>query len=501
MKKGILKKPNDPKLEAIGGFLVLDVLALTCFGFAGYSGLLILRIIGACLALLLIPYYQYHLSISKKSKLPIFAIIAFLLLGFSYYWITFYSGAILYGILFNLVTTIGYCAFFLLGGSIRRMDKVKKDYIALAILGGLALLVLVTMIYSLARYGFFYAAIYKGQVYYYDGVVFPIASEGKILDGFMFREASLGYAKIPGFLLACSGVGLFSLKPSKDNWRFFALLGFALLGILDLLFAPYVMGLLLLIPVYLFVGIHRLLLYVFPNEEGAKKRKKIGKVIFIVLLALAAILVLTLLLDTFLGEDKSFLRKIPLFFTSEGNPRRLGAYIVDLEQTISATIFNVHGGVRSFNFVGLLFGANAINNGGLVLINTPIAEFAVFYQNGLLGFAGLLFLIFFGIYESWKFFEEGEEPLCRKLVYVGILLGGFLYFSLNNDELPLIHAYQLNEFFSYHSSSAVFFTRSSYLLLFIFLLGYIYTPSKLEVKEEAKVEVKEEDKKEVTCNE
>ena len=105
------------------------------------------------------------------------------------------------------------------------------------------------------------------------------------------------------------------------------------------------------------------------------------------------------------------------------------------------------------------------------------------------------------VYESWKFIEEGEEPLCRKLVYVGILLGGFLYFSLNNDELPLIHAYQLNEFFSYHSSSAVFFTRSSYLLLFIFLLGYIYTPNKLEVKEEAKVEAIEENKKEVTCNE
>ncbi len=496
MKKSEIKKPNDPKLEAIGGFLVLDILALTCFGLAGYSGLLILRIIGACLALMLLPYFQYHLGPIKNNKLPIIAMVALVFLGLSYYWVTYYTGAILYGLLFNLVTTIGYIAFFVLGGSLRKIAKIKKDYIVFSILGGLALLVLITLIYSLVRYGFFYAAIYKGMVYYYDGVVFPIAKEGKVLDGFLFREASLSYAKIPSFLLACSGVGLFAMKPSKENWRFWALLGFASLGLIDLILVPYTWGLLLLIPVYLFVGIHRLLMHLWPNEEGLVKRKKVAKIVFWTLIALAAILVLTLMIDTFLGESKSFLRKIPLFFTAEGNARRLGRYLLTIEDAISTMMFTESGGIRSFNFLGMLFGANAISGGGLIVINSPIGEFSIMYQNGLVGFAGLLFLIFFGIYESWKFIEESEDDsLSHKLVYVGLLLGGFIYFSLNNDELPLIHAYQLDEFFSYHSSSAVFFTRSSYMLLYVFLLGYIYTPKKVEEKIEASViEAKEETK-------
>ena len=492
-----VKIPHDPKLEAVAGFLALDVLALTAFGFGGYTGLLVLRILGLFIAILLIPYLKYNLRNASHTVHPYLAYGSFFFLGISHFWLAFYGGNILYAILFNLLAVVGFVGFFMLGGAIKGLPKLKKEYITLALLGGLALVVIVTTIYSLSRYGFFYAAIYKGQVYYYDGVVFPVASEGKFLDGFLFRETSLSYAMAPSFLLACSGVGLFALRP-KDGWRFYALLGFAGVGILSLALVPYFMGLILLIPVYLTFLIHYIFLRVMPGEKNKAKRRKIAKVIFLVLVVLAALLVILLIADTFMGENGP-LKKIPLFYL-DGSPRRLGSYIDSIESALSAAMFKTSGGVRTVDYGTLLFGA-APSEVTLSAINQPIFEFSVFYQNGFVGFAGLMILIFFGLYHGWHFIEDDDDLVCRKMALVGVLLGVFIYFSFVNDENPLLHAYHLDEMFSYHNSILTPFTRSGYALLAVFLLGYVYTPKKLpeaEIAAESAPISEIEEKKEAT---
>ena len=468
-----LNKPRDPKMERVIGFLILDVLALACFGFGGSNGLNFLRVIGISLALFMIPYFRYHLGNAWGKGTPYIAFASLFLLGFSYYWITYYSSQILYGILFNLITSLGLIAFFTLGSAIHELDDLKKEYIALAILGALSLYVLVTMFYSLYCYGPFYVARFKGLVYYFDGVVFPIAKEGKMLDGFLFREASLSVAKLPSFLLACSGVGLFAMKPSKSSWRFYTLLGFACLGLLDLLLAPYWFGLILLLLVYLVLGIHQILALRCPLE----RRRKIAKITFLTLSIIVGLGLLILLVDSFLGETNSFLRKIPLLFR-DGNPTRPGQLIVKIESAFDAILFSAKGGVRSFNFLTFLFGANAVDSTGtrLNVLNTGFFEFDVLYQNGFLGFAGLLFLIFFGIYNGYRYLAFHEGLKCQKMAFTGVLLGLFIYLSLNNDEVPLFHAYGLDEFFSYHSSLLVPATRSGLLLLGTFLLGFLYCP-------------------------
>ena len=491
MEKKVIKKPSDSRLERVLGFLALDVLALVCFGFGGSNGLNFLRVIGISVALFLYPYFRYHVMDFRSKKGPIPAFIALFLLGFSYYWVTYYSSAILYGILFNLITSLGFIGFFILGGAFRQINELKREYIALAILGSLALLVLISGVYSLFRYGPFYVARFSGLVYYFDGVVFPIASEGKLLDGFMFREASLAVCKLPAFILACSGVGLFAMKPEKSNWRFFTLLAFAGLGVIDLLLVPFLSGLVFLVLVYLVMGMHRLIQIKLPGEANEAKRNKIAKVLFFILLGLAGLITFIFLLDTALGEANSFLRKIPLLF-KDGEPRQFGTLIVGIEDAIGAAFFSTRGGVRSFNFLTFLFGANAVDASGtrLSVYNTQFFEFTIFYQNGFLGFAGLLFLIFFGIYHGHRFLEKGEGLPCQRMAFVGMLLGIFLFLSFNNDEIPLKHAYGIDEFFSYHSSLLVPISRSSTFLLASFLLGFVYTPD-VKREEETQEEKKE----------
>ena len=488
-EKKEIKKPSDPKLERILGFITLDVIALICFGFGGANGLNFLRVIGFSVALFLLPYFRYHFAGVKKSKLPILPLVALFFLGISYFWMTYYTGAIVYGILFNLIVSLGFIAMFCLGSSLRELSDLTKEYIALAILGALALLVLVTGFYSLIRYGFFYAAINNGKVYYFDGVVFPIASEGKLLDGFMFREVNIAVAKAPAFILACSAVGLFAMDYKKRTWRLPVLIGFTAIGLLDLIFTPYRLGLILLLVVYVVMGIHQLIQIRLSGEENRATRDKIAKIVFFVLLGLAGVVILVLFVDTMLGAS-SFLRKIPLFYAGD-KPKTFGVAIDKIENAIEATFFTVRGETRQgFNFLTTLFGANAVDASGtrLMVYNTHIFEFDILYQNGLVGFAGLMFLIFFGFYYGHRFLiNEDGGPKCQRMAFMGILLGIFVYFSFNNDEIPLLHAYGLDEFFSYHSSLLVPLSRSSFFLLAALLLGYIYEP-----KEKAEPSKKEE---------
>ena len=237
------------------------------------------------------------------------------------------------------------------------------------------------------------------------------------------------------------------------------------------------------------MGIHQLIQIRLSGEENRATRDKIAKIVFFVLLGLAGVVILVLFVDTMLGAS-SFLRKIPLFYAGD-KPKTFGVAIDKIENAIEATFFTVRGETRQgFNFLTTLFGANAVDASGtrLMVYNTHIFEFDILYQNGLVGFAGLMFLIFFGFYYGHRFLiNEDGGPKCQRMAFMGILLGIFVYFSFNNDEIPLLHAYGLDEFFSYHSSLLVPLSRSSFFLLAALLLGYIYEP-----KEKAEPSKKEE---------
>lgn len=469
----VKRHASDDRFDTVLGFLGIEAIALVCFGFAGTTGLTFLRAIGFCIALFLFPYAKRMLDMQKANKkvfLPLIPVgVTVILLGFSGFWMSLYSGNAFSGVFDALLVVLGITGFFFLGLGLKSIPWMKMEYILLGILGGLALLVLITMFYSVVRYGLFYGARFKGLVYYYDGVVFQIANEAKYLDGFKFREVSLNFAKWGGFVLASAGAGLFARSFKEDRRRFLILAAFALLGIIDLVIVPFVSGLILLIPVYL-VGL--LVAYFHKVEESSPRAKEIGNrvmtILFFVLLGLVVVGLIVLFADVYVGFDKSFLAKLPLIGRFFGE----GSRTEKLENAISSTFFSTTAsGARVLNFGSLLFGMQAT-----YVFDLPFFEFNVLWQNGLLAFAGVIYCIFYFMKRIRHYvFDDTQGKLKDKLIVVTMILGMFLYFSFLSDEMPLRHPEGLNEIFSSHSTTLMAFTRSNSILLLFFLLGLTFS--------------------------
>ena len=470
-------RPLSDRSAKIIGFLTLEFLALLCFGFGGENGLVLLRAAGICLALFLYPYAknQFLLEGGKAKDLlaGIPVLLTCLAFGFSRFWFSFYSLSWINGVFSCLLVSCGLVACFLLGYAVKGLSWVKRDYLFLAIGVGLALLVLISGIYSLVRYGAFYVTAFPKMVYYFEGVVFPLNNEGKILDGFLFREASLRFAKAPAFLLSCFGVGLYGCNPKKDK-RFFLILGLAALGFLDMILAPYLYGLILAAAVYAYVGVMYGLRRLSAKGEKQQKAVKIClRIAFYALIASVVGLFLLLVADTVVGESGSFLRRLS-FLASKGENNRysytaLGTLVARVESIIDATFYTTRYGVRHFNFLGLLFGAPAEQ-----ILNSPFAEFNFIYQNGMVGFTLLVIALFYGFYRAHRYFYEAEDEGHIKLIAIGLLLGLFAYWSFLADEAPLRHPQGLDEPFAGHQSLLLPFSRSNHMLLATFLYGYIY---------------------------
>ena len=472
---------RDTHIDMVIGFLSLEAIALTCFGFAGTNGLIFLRAIGFCLSLFLFPFAQRIIlgqKGDKKAFLPLIPVgVTLLLLCFSLFWFTLYSSSIFTALFDGLLVFLGIGGFFLLGVGLKNMPKMKLEYILLAFLGGLALTVFITMLYSLIRYGFFYATRYAGMVYYYDGVVFKIANEGKFLDGFKFREVSLNFAKWGGFVLASSGAGLFANSFKANRRNFLILAGFALLGIIDMAVVPFREGLLLLLPVYIVGALIAFLIRLKRRNEKAKNLlDKIVPILYYVLMGLVIVALLALFIDCYLGHDKSFLAQIPLLgkLFQQGKP----GYLV--EDMISNTLFPMTARGRTFSLSTALFGTNNATRA----FDLPFFEFNVIWQNGTLAFIGVLYCIFFFMKRIRVYLlNEEHGELDKKLVVAMMILGMFLYFSFLSDELPLRHPEGLQEPFSSHSTILLAFPRSNAFIMLFFLLGLAYVPAKQKPKE------------------
>lgn len=355
------------RYDTVLSFLGLEVLCLGFFALGGSLGSTLFRLLGFFLSLVTLGYLRLNQSEQERKRYWI-ALIPFLALalfaGLSRFFLTG-SSSIIGEIATDLTVSFGLIGFFLLGQGLKSIPVLKRDVILLSIGCGLALMVLIPGLYSLIRYGFFYAARYKGMVYYYDGVVFPIANETKILSGFSFLEASLSYGKAPAFLLSLSGVGCFYLSPKKETKRFLAFLGFGLLGVLDLVFVSFTKALILLAVVYVFALAFRLIRLAVNQKGAEKKADKVFRIVYWVFLGLVILGLLLLFIDAFTG---SILGNFPIAKirnnrnTEGGLLYRLAASIrsVFVEETLSG---------KKLNVLGILFGVDFSLANSLSLIH------------------------------------------------------------------------------------------------------------------------------------
>ncbi len=452
--------PFTERFDTIVAFLLLELIALACFGIGGFVGTKVLQIVGFYVCFATIPFIRLNFSkkdLAANAKFLIPFGVLCLLLSFSAFLFTYNGRQASSFLLFGLIQTIGLAGFFVLGFGVRSIPCIKKGFLLYAMLGGLALYCLIVGIYAIARYGVFYGVSYKGLSYYYQGAIFPIAEESKALYGFLLTEASLEYAGIAGVILASSLVGLLFLNPKKDPRRFGLLLAFGCVGILYLLITPNLMALLFVAFAYVLGALY----WLYRRFVTSEKALKGFGLAFWVLYGLMALMVLTgvvlLLFEARLGVIRKLCEAV------------IGHTPRSVESALAAVADTVYGNaddasLHKADFLSLLFGTRR----AVDYHSTRFFEINVLWQNGLIAFALLLGLIFFGIYNAKKYLRAGEgEELSERVAVIAMLFALFAYMSLCADELPLVH----------HSGDALF-TQNNYFLVLVFLLGYTYVPFK-----------------------
>lgn len=464
-------KSDLSRYDTILSFLCLEVLALVCFGFAGLTGLTILKTVGFCLSLFLIPFAANSMqgeSLNRKGKI-LFGIVAGLALlsSFSYFWVKMYEGNAFNMFIQNFMVLIGLVGFFLLGYGIKGLKVIKNKYVMYSFLGGLALLTFITLVYSLIRYGFFYSALYKNKVYYFDGVVFRIFDEGKYLDGFSFVEASLYFTKISSFILASSLLALPVAIKHKDKQEIIAISIFGGLGLIDIAIVPFKWGLIMVGVVYFIGAILYLIRYFALKENSRIATIKVVNVLYIVFVALVSLFIFILLLDGALGFEKGFMDKLPLI----GKYFKQGSPLGKIREAISSILFSKdEADIRRINFhsfMTTLFGSDNV-----ISLDLRVFEFTILFQNGLLAFIAIFVIAFIYLKMGLNKIMDKEVSASELSLWFS-LMGLFIYLSLMNAELPFRHLSEVDNVFSPRNSNFVALTRSNTSLLIYFLLGYL----------------------------
>lgn len=457
------------RYDTVLSFLSLEVLCLGSFALGGNSGLTIFRMLGFFLSIVTIGYLRARQSEGERKRywicLAPFLALA-LLTGVSRFFVGSYSNAFA-GIVSDLTISFGLIGFFLLGQSLKNIPVLKRDVILLAVGGALALMVIVPGLYSLIRYGFFYASRYKGMVYYYEGVVFRVDTETKILNGFSFAEASLRYGKAASFLLSLFGIGCFYISPKKEWKRFLAFLGFGLLGLLDLIFVPYYEALIFVAFVYVLAGIYVLIRRLIEAKQSQNKADRVLKILYWVFVGLVLLGIALLIFDAFTG---AILGNFPIA-RIRNNRNRTDGMLYKLAKAIRSVFVEETASGKNLNLLGILFGVNfaSVDSNSL----TRVFEINFLWQNGLVAFGLLIFYILYFVRECHFFLLKDKERMDGKIVIVAILFGALLYFSIFDDESPL------------HHQTAFFpLSRNSIVLLLSFLSGLVYSHKEKEVSHE-----------------
>lgn len=453
------------RYDTVLSFLALEILALACFGLGSQYGLSVFRVFGVFVAIGLFAFVKQNADKENRKLFLLETIpfaLLFLLMSISRFFIG--GGNAITSLLVDISVFAGLIAFFVIGYSLKSVPSFKREYIVLAILIGLGAYVLICGIYSFARYGFLYSALYKGKYYYFDGITFPIWTETKVLNGFSFAEAALSYGAGPAVLLSSSGVGCFFINPKKDKKRFFILLGFALLGLLYLCLVPYLQGIVVVVAVAIFFGIFKLVRTLVNNGKFKENNADLlAKILFICFVTLVIGGVIILFIDAF---TNSIFSKIPYLAAS-----RSGGKLCDIAEAIRAPfIRSGYSEIASFDFVGFLFGTSYSGGAHSVML----FEINVLWECGFPAFLLLILVILAMFPLSRRFLLKDGGPSGEKVAIVALLLTCLVYFTFFDSELPLPHG-----------SLFIPFSRSGIILMCAFLCGHIFEPIALKKKKEA----------------
>jgi hypothetical protein len=465
------KKPLD--WDKILAYVTLAFLALVAFNFGGNQWTYLYEAIGFVIA---VAYFAVLPSQKNKAEEKRFLLYSIPLIVFAVFcsFSKFWLGSGFASFSSALINVMGILAFYVLGFLSHHVKALTLEKVVLAVLSGLALLVLISLIASLVDYGFFYVVRYSGMVRYYDGVPYAISDEYSLLYGFKILGVSLRYSMQFAFVLSISLLSLLFISPTKNKRLFIGVAVAGGIGLLAMILTPYVFGFKLAIPFVIFA---LLLRFVKFPQATPKWEKIVGYAV----LGLGFLFLLIM----FINGLKGGIAVLTSGFLGKVFNNRL---LTVANETVAVAFHKASGGFDITGLFGIGFSETGEWLGQSVnesfFVTNRVFEFAALYEGGLLGFLGLFAMLVFAIISFRKYLHLDETLDGGKILILLLVASYVLYASLASDSTPLKEG-----------SSSLYVSplaRNGMILLLVYFLGYAYTPI-FPLSKKGKVEANDND--------
>lgn len=344
---------------------------------------------------------------------------------------------------------LGLVAFFMLGYAIGHSPDFKVAYGLLALFGGFAVLLIISLTATLWGYGFFYREIFKGMEIFYNATGYLVSEQVKWLHGFSVIETSVDTMLMITLLLASSFAGLFFIKQGMPKKGPLVIALIAGLGVFTLLVLPSFESLVFLLPALL------LTLYL---KFVKKSFKYLKQTIFIG----GGILTLLVLIG-FLNA----LNVNPIAQLIAGNRltnKLFNNYIVANWSTVIADMFNYPFG--SADALGFTYAGGYTFSTNNIVID-------VLRQTGIVGFVAFLTFVVITIKVGYDYYRTAEDAPYIKVIILSYLLTFFVFSIFNYPYKQYIYTEGNMNYFNHFP----LFTNLPFSLG-LFLVGYMHAQSK-----------------------
>lgn len=459
--KSLLKKENALSLSGCALSLLL------AFSFGEKLLVSVVGMILLALSILMFLSASRKKTKTEKKALYFYAgpfLLFFVVISLGAFSLNSYADAFS-GVVSGLLSLMGLAGSFLFGFAAKNDGKLNPWFFVYSLLGGLALLVLVSWLSTMILYGPWHTLIYGGKEYYINGVAYPIGEEAVFLLGTKMSRVSLMYAGGFSTVLAASGAGIMFVNFREEKEKGIFLSVVAAIGILFIVTVPLIEALIVTALVYLVaLGLR----FARFKDEPPKWLKIASAVVMgLVVLVAAAYFGIILSNQTSLFST-GLLRKI---FNN-------GRWTKPINDIISATFY--HDGAASF--ASLLFGMNPYYQSGssffynaslwsgTAWINTDLKTFEIvsFMEGGLVGFLSFLAVFFSTIVLLYRLVhDEKRSPFAMSVAM--ILLAYFVYMTFFMDMTPYVTKGEAQTYVSPFDGNALF-------AVVLVLLGLSYRP-------------------------
>lgn len=438
MKKGQLEH-YQKKYGSLLVFLVMELLLFTSLNLANYG--MLFRYLAILLALALIPitilrYKQEDwLNVSLMFILPLFAFGVFMAFSPLYF--------VLQTVVDNIAMVFSLISFLLIGISMALNDEFKLDRALAVIVSGLAIILTISLVYTMWRYTFFYVTRFAGMNLYFDGEAYLISNEAKWLFGFEFKEVVVSFFSRHGILLTSLLTGLLFV-PFKQlkKWDLPWIIAGGL-GLLSLILLPVFSVFKYAIPAILMA----LALRFLPNTSQTKSITKNTFIAFGALFALAAIFLLLFAFEVPFAVD--LVANNAILSRVYGNN-----LVVGYAEVIQAALQHPFGGFHSI----------IVNNS--FIESTKSAVFDTLYQGGIFAFLGYLAFLGFSVFHFISYYRFSQDTKHHKIIIMSFTLTYIFTTMFQYEYAPFVRE-DVRIYKTPYFSELI-------LLLVIFFVGYAY---------------------------